>query len=165
MEGAAERTMVESDLPIEDPIRIDLGHYQIHFSPRYIQTIADALVLGQICIVYLEPGDATRYAFYLIPQVGDYIDTYRFGDSINPWEENRVVWLSPINLDNTGGMMVFMGSRENIYHEIPNYSNPHTRTVMTIFLDLVWQSLEGIGLIPLNLFSPKDNEDEEVEGS
>ena len=61
--------------------------------------------------------------------------------------------------------MVFMGSRENIYHEIPNYSNPHTRTVMTIFLDLVWQSLEGIGLIPLNLFSPKDNEDEEVEGS
>jgi len=133
--------------PLEDPISIQIGQYRtVTFSLSYIKTIAEKLRLNDVTFVELQPGDATRYLFYIIPQVDDYKLLYRFGASRRcPWRDDKMVWIAPVNLGtNRPGDIVCLAAGDQIYYDLMFYTNPHTLKVLTVFLDLVYQALRGV---------------------
>lgn len=119
----------------------------LDFSPKVddMETIAKHLLDGKVCFVRLEPGDMTRYDFYLIPQTPElHIKGRHSGE--DPWSVNRYVWISPCNLrvDQPGDVLCMRG-KANIYWDLTNvYKSEHTCKVITIFLDLVNQMMNNI---------------------
>ena len=117
-----------------------------NFVPRFpssIEEVASRLLENEACFVSLEPGDATRYDFYLIPQTGKLRIPERFGLGTRPWEDKRYIWFAPANLNvHIPGDIVSLSGGSSIFFDLTSiYTNVHTCKILAIFLDLVNQAL------------------------
>lgn len=97
------------------------------------------LKLNGAVLVRLEPGDATRYDFWLIRAGFDpRLKSYGLGGSVGA----KWCWLSPVNLRNRGGCWVDLGDKDGFPYMLrDSYENPWTVGVLTIFLELVADEL------------------------
>lgn len=111
-----------------------------------VKDVANALrEVGGVAMVRLEPGDATRYDFWLIRSGFDpRLRAYGVGVDGEEW-----LWLSPINLSSKGGGTWIPMDRDKrtvswALEEV--YSNPWTVGVMAIWLDLLMEEMKRCGM-------------------
>lgn len=129
-----------------DVIEVGLGHRALNFDPNYIKTIADNISRGEATVVLLQPGDATRYEFYIIPQTDERL---RIPGRLPESDWGDYVWIAPINMGNRGGDLVYLQGESRIFYDLGFYRTVHTRKVIAIFLDLVYKAMTGAELIPM----------------
>jgi hypothetical protein len=96
---------------------------------------------GEAVLVRLEPGDATRYDFYLICAGFDpRLRAYGLGSVGSKW-----VWLSPLNLRTkagAGGAWIDMSDKGGFEYMLRDlYENPWTVAVLATYLRMVADEL------------------------
>lgn len=123
---------------------VEPGGREMNFTPvnRPLSNIVADLRARRAVLVELEPGDATRYLFFLIPMWDNDLRPTNLG--IRPG--NEWIWVAPVNLraENGGAAVRFSNLPTGaLYGLIDVYSSGWTREVISHFLSiihpLVWE--------------------------